>query len=259
MGSSSVAIPPMGGYLSRVSGSRVTGTMVEPLDIEAVFAEELDRAIDAEIATTGFPVDEWFPAGPRGGHDRTWWLANGPQAVRNFTTWYDSNPDVHVWITPDGEPAIELELIVEFGEIPVRMFIDLVLEIGSALVVVDLKSGGKQPESLSQLGIYACGLELAYGLDYRPRYGTYYMLRGVGRDPENKTYFLQPVELTGYEHSVEWWTVQFELLDQAIRQGIFVAHPQESCKRCPVAYACPAVGGDQAFRFDPSLPRKAIS
>lgn len=236
----------------------MTAAMPEAPTIEEMFSVELDKAIDDEVAMSGFPVDEWFPVGPRGGHDRAWWLANGPALCRNFTDWYDANDDVTVWITPDGEPAIELELLVWFGSIPVRMFIDCVLEIGSALVAVDFKSGGKTPESLSQLSIYACGLELAYGPLCRPRYGTFYMLRGVGRE-EPKTHFLQPTELGGYEHSVEWWTHEFELFDKAVKAGTFIAHPQESCKRCSVAYACPAVGGKDAFKYDPSLMRKGNS
>lgn len=248
MGSVSAAFPPLGAHLSRVQGG---GRVTAPL-IEEMFAAELDAAIEAEIAESGFRPEEWFPAGPRNSHDRAWWLANGPRLVRNFTDWYEADDDVSVWVAPDGRPAIELELIVRFGDVPVRMFIDLVLVIGTALVVVDLKSGGKTPESLSQLAIYACGLELEFGPEYRPRYGSYFMLRGVGRE-EPKTYFLQPAELGGYEHSVAWWTRQFEAFDQAVNQGTFLAHPQESCKRCGVAYACPAVGGKEAFRFDPSL------
>jgi hypothetical protein len=138
----------------------------------------------------------------------------------------------------------------------VKMFIDLVLVIGSALVVVDLKSGAKTPASLSQLGIYASGIELAYGREHRPRYGSWFMLRGtgkVGATDEEKTYFQTPVELTGYQHSVKWWTGQFTVFDKAVKAGTFLAREGEHCKRCGVSYACPAVGGAQASRFDPTL------
>lgn len=249
MGVATATIQAARNALPRMQGRSVTRTPT----IDAYFAAELDKAIAEEEIRSGYPASEWMTAGPKGGHDRKWWLSNGPGLIRNFTDWYDSNDDVSVWVTPDGRPAIELELLVNFGAIPVRMFIDLVLQIGTALVVVDLKSGAKTPESLSQLAIYSCGVELAYGKQYRPRYGSFFMLRGSGRSAEDRKYFLQPSDLSGYQHSVPWWTRQFELFDQAVRQGIFIANPTEGCKRCGVARACPAVGGKLATVFDPSL------
>jgi putative RecB family exonuclease len=225
---------------------------VEPT-IEDVFLAELDSAIEAEEAQSGFPADTWMKSGARGCQDRAWWQANGPRFVRNFTDWYEGSPDVSVWVTPDGIPAIELGLTVKFGRVEVKMFIDLVLQIGTALVVVDLKSGAKSPESLAQIAIYACGLELAYGV--RPRYGTWFMLRGVGKE-EPKQYFLTPVDLSGYHHSIEWWSKQFTMFHEAACNGVFVARTGEHCKRCGVAYACPAVGGKDAFNFDPELGKE---
>lgn len=218
--------------------------------IEDVFLSELDTAIQAEEAETGFAASEWMTAGARGCQDRDWWEGHGPELVRNFTSWYESNPDASVWHTPDGEPAIELPLDVTFGSVRVRMIVDLVLQIGTALVVTDHKSGARSPDGVSQLSIYASGIELQYGI--RPKYGTFFMLRGVGKE-EPKTHFLTPTVLDGYEHSVDWWTKQFAMFDAAVKAGTFIAHPGEQCKRCGVAYACPAVGGRQAMTFDPLL------
>lgn len=218
-------------------------------DAATYFRDELDSEIYQLEQDTGFPESQWFRAGAKGSQDREWWYANGPRMCEDFLDWYDSQDDVSVWITPDGRPAIELELNVKFGDVPVHMFVDLVLQMGSALVVVDLKSGAKVPDSPSQLAIYASGIELEFGKKHRPRYGSFYMLRGVGRD-EPKDFFLSPVELGGYQQSVEWWTRQFAMLDRAVESGVFIANPGEHCKRCGVAGACPAVGGKDAWRHD---------
>lgn len=223
---------------------------VEP-SLEDVFLTELDLAIDAEEAATGFPVGEWMTSGARGCQDRAWWQANGPGIVRNFTDWYEAHPEVSVWVTPDGTPAIELDLMVKFGGVEVKMILDLVLQIGSALVVVDLKSGAKTPDSLNQLAIYACGIELAYGI--RPKYGTFFMLKGVGKTEEDRKYFLTPTVLDGFQYSVEFWTRQLRMFDEAVCNGVFVANVGDQCKRCGVAYACAAVGGKKAFEFDPGF------
>lgn len=245
MGAGAAAGPQVGPVVPGVPGGSVT-----TFDVGEYFCQQLDYEIADLERETGFAESEWFKVGYKGVQDRQWWYANGPAMCQDFLDWYDSNPDVEVWITPDGKPAIELELTVMFGTVPVHMFIDLVLKIGSALVVVDLKSGAKAPENNNQLSVYASGIELEYGEKFRPRYGAYYMLRGVGRYEEDKQYLLTPVELSGYQHSVDWWTRQFTMLDKAVESRVFIARPGEHCKRCAVAYACPAVGGKDAWRFD---------
>lgn len=253
MGVAAASLPVLRKDLPRVQRGSVAVAESSELSIDDYFTQALDYEIGREEAETGFSRDAWFPSGPKGSHDRDWWAANGPGMVRNFTNWYEQSEDISVWVAPDGRPAIELGLTVQFGDVPVKMYLDLVLQIGTALVVVDLKSGAKTPDSVSQLAIYACGLELAFGREYRPRYGSFFMLRGVGRDENNKSYFLTPVELDGYEYSVQFWTAQFTRFDKAVREEIFIAKPSEACKRCGVSYACPAVGGRWASHFDPTI------
>lgn len=255
MGAYAAPFPALRQDLSSVSRGSIAAEAAEAtgLSVEEYFVQALDWEIYREEVETGFPQDQWFPSGPKGAHGRDWWAANGPRMVRNFTDWYEANDDVSVWTAPDGRPAIELGLTVNFGAVPVKMYLDLVLQMGTALVVVDLKSGARTPDSMSQLAIYACGLELAYGKQYRPRYGTFFMLRGVGRAEDDKTYFLTPTELDAYQYSVPFWTRQFTLFDRGVTEGVFVAKPSEACKRCGVSYACPAVGGRWASSFDKSI------
>src|SRR5262249_50801069 len=120
-------------------------------------------------------------------------------------------------------------------------------KLGTALVVVDLKSSAKAPESVRQLGIYASGIELAYGV--RPKYGAYFLPRD-----ESMKFFQRPVPLTGYEHSVEYLTREFQAFERGREAGVFVAAPGRQCGRCGVAHACLAIGGAKARQYDPAHP-----
>lgn len=217
-------------------------------DSKAVFKEEFWKAIAAEQESTGFKVGEWFRTGKRDvAEDIASWEENGPVQVDNFITWYEANPDINVWTTPDGVPAIELEVKVMFGSIPVRMFIDSVFECGPALIVCDLKSGAKTPANMRQLALYAGGLELAYGR--RPDYGTFFMGRGVKkRGSDELIYFQRPIPMSGYQYSVGYLTNELEIFDRAVKGGTFLANPGASCSRCGVSYACPEVAGKEALK-----------
>jgi len=221
-------------------------------DVAAVFREEFTRAIEREVSKSGFELDTWFQAGPRPvSYSIEKWMADGPGYVQNFIDWYESHEDIGVWITPNGAPAIELGIKTLFGEIPVQMYIDLVLDIKGTLVVVDLKSGAKAPDSLRQLAIYAGGVEQVYGI--RPRYGAYFMHRGLTKKGET-TYFQRPVPLDAPQYSVPYLTRELETFDLAVDAGIFLANPGDQCNRCSVAQACTEVGGDLARRYDRSHP-----
>jgi hypothetical protein len=71
-----------------------------------------------------------------------------------------------------------------------------------------------------QLGIYACAIELAYGI--RPKYGTFFMHK---RDKPLQT----PTVLDGCRYSVKYFTRQFELFDCGERSGEYVAKPGKQC------------------------------
>lgn len=225
-------------------------------DVEAVFAGELAKAVAEETRRSGFPPETWFYSGPRDGvRSVEWWQGNGAEMVQNFIDWYEHNPDIEVWVTPDGVPAIELPVEAMFGSVPVKAYIDLVLQVGTALVVTDLKTSAKAPVSYRQLGIYASILELKYGI--RPRYGTYFMNRGTGPKGGPKIHFLRPVELDAPQYSVAYLTREFERVELGIQAGVFPANPGEGCRVCGVARACTEVGGPQAAALDPNHPGRA--
>jgi putative RecB family exonuclease len=222
-------------------------------NVAAVFREEMDLAVAEEVTRSGFAVSEWFWAGPRNGQQAIEkWYEDGPAYVQNFIDWYELNPDVEIWTTPDGIPAIELPFEIMLGGTQVRGCIDLVLKAGSALIVTDLKSGAKAPDNNRQLAIYACALEIEYGI--RPRYGTWFMCRGLGRGDKPKTYFVRPVELDRPQYSAAYLAREFAQAGKGISEGVFPAKPGERCGRCGVAYACTEAAGPQARQLDPNYP-----
>lgn len=236
----------------------MTGTgssvMSQGFDVAAVFREEMDKAVASEVEHSGFQPEDWFGSGPKAGPEAiAGWYETGPELVSNFIDWYELNPDIEVWDTPDGIPAIELPLTVNFGHVEVRMVIDAVFQVGTALVVTDFKTSAKVPLAPRQLAIYACGLELKYGL--RPRYGTYFMNRGTGPRNGPKRFFQQPIELDRPQYSIEYLTREFEMAERGIQNGVFPANPGDGCGRCGVSYACTEVSGGQAKRLDPNYPK----
>jgi len=215
-------------------------------DHEAVFAEEFSMALDMDVAKSGWPMERWYWSGrQRPETAKDWWDANGPALVKRFIDWYEDHDDVSVWITPDLRPAIELELEVNFGKIPVKMAIDAVFQMGSALVVVDFKTSAKAPESFRQLGIYASGIEIMWNI--RPKYGAYFL-------PKEEPPFQRPVDLSAPQYSIRYLSREFQLAEGVIEGESFLANPGRSCGRCGVAHACLAYGGDQARKFDPAHP-----
>lgn len=234
----------MSGTLSRVK-----------FPVEQVFAEELAEAYSAELKHTTFSPDDWFTAGRGKGEDLDWWMANGARLAQNFIDWYEANPEFTIWVTPDGVPAIELPFEVKFGQVPVKGYIDLVLEHRKTgtLIVTDLKSGSTKPKNNRQLGIYATALERKYGI--RPRYGSYFMCRGTGKDEDNKVYFQPPAELGGVEYSYEYLSGEFLNLEYGVKFEVFPASPGDNCRRCGVAHACLEVHGENARELDPNWPK----
>lgn len=226
-------------------------------DPAAVFYAEFEQALDADVERSGFQIEQWFRNGvtkPENAVET--WRERGPESVRQFIRWYESS-DHEVWITPDGRPAIELGLSGMFGDIEVRGYVDLITISPSGLTIIDTKSGWRKPDNMQQLAMYACLIELTYGPQWRPLWGTHFMTRGTG--PKNKpadelTYFQPPVPLSEYRYSVEFFTRELAKFEEAVQHGVFVARPSSDCDRCGVAHACLAVGGAESHLYDPADP-----
>ena len=102
--------------------------------------------------------------------DSRWWNATGPEWVEQYIKWRKNNSNWKIWVTPDGEPAIELGIIIKIADVDVKMVVDRVFEVDGQLVVVDLKTSPRTPSNTLQLGFYKIGLEKAY--DVKIAYGN---------------------------------------------------------------------------------------
>lgn len=215
-----------------------------PTFAEAAWTAYFAAAVDDDIRSSGYPVEEWFWNGPTNPVKAIAdWQEKGPVLVQQFIDWFEGS-GYEVWVTPDGRPAIELDLTVMFGSVPVKVVIDAILVNENGLCVWDWKTGAKKPDQWQQQGIYCSAVELAYGI--RPLWAAYYMARGYGgtkEHPEKTKYVLGPMPMDGPQFSIQTFTDQFEAMERGINAGAFVARVGADCARCTVADYCPAVGG----------------
>lgn len=227
----------------------------------AVAKRLFDGAFNDELLSqveTNPDTRSWSAAG-RGrtksnpaGEDGAWWKLHGPDMVQTWIDWrHDSGWGI--WSTPDGQAAIELEIVAKCPTsscihapdgndcdecyIPVKMIIDRVMVTDAKeLIIVDLKSGSRTPDSDLQLAFYRYGIYQTYGIDVK--WGTYFMNRkGVAVDPF-------PLE----RYSPDLMERMFRKFRFAIDQEIFLPHPSAKCRACSVNKYCAIFGGSLSDR-----------
>lgn len=204
------------------------------------FGDMLAFQIEKELDITGVPVEEWRVSG-KAREDKSWWLINGPIFVENWRRYLRDSP-YFIALTPEGEPAIELELDGTLGNAPYKGYLDRVLEdpVGN-LYVYDLKSGSRSPKA-AQLLTYRVILNQIYDGRFTPRWGAYFMVR-KGSTTGNHDLASLDNGTTEYQYGVTW---------QAIQSGIFIPNPVSGwCESCDVKRYCYAVNGDLAEETRP--------
>ena len=203
----------------------------------------LEQIAEVEAKSNSNPVD-WRKGGRAtkaspDKEDKAWWDENGKRMLDDFVTSYKANK-WKVWTTPQGIPAIELGVNVNFGDVPIKGYIDLVFENkDGSLTVVDLKTGASTPESSMQLGTYAVCIEQTFGV--KVPYGAYYNARTATLEPtagmERWTYPLL--------------TEMFAQFERGLQAEIFLPNIGMSCRTCGVKDYCYAVGGQLSQLYDP--------
>lgn len=199
------------------------------------FDEELAQRPNAVWRAAGRKTAQW----PQGEDDK-WWRANGPDMVRKYAQFrINTNATFPIWQTEAGLEGIELPVDPEFtGGIQLKGYIDRVFTMQPELVVVDLKSGSREPASALQLGVYATAMEKQYGI--RPKWGAYYMTRKGEMTPM--------VDLSHYtEEKLARW---FRSFKRAVESDIFVPHVTSMCSGCGVREACYAYSPGVQPDFD---------
>lgn len=211
------------------------------------FNQAFDAEVAADLAKSGVTSDLWRTGGrvSKAWPDKEnelWWRANGPDMVTRYRDWREST-NWAIYVTPAGLPAIEIELHPVIGGVPVKMFIDRVFVTPEGeLVIVDLKSGSRTPDSDLQLGFYRVGLLKVLGIE--ANLGAYWMARQGGVTPL--------ADLRRFdEHLIGTMLTDF---NRALDNDIFLPHLSSSCRTCGVNRACHAFGGADARRYDPLHP-----
>ncbi|WP_218951912.1 RecB family exonuclease [Amycolatopsis anabasis] len=201
-----------------------SGRAMSLADAQDVFRETYAASVN-EMCEDTPNLDFWYRSGPYRGEvdiERRYGLGLGQ--VEKYIEYYTVKaPDEVIWITPDGEPAIELEFDIDLDGVRVKGFIDQVVD-GKPR---DIKTGNKPGDDF-QLGVYGVALEVEHGL--KPTEGDYWM----GRSGKPTV----PYDIS--EWTRERVTEEFHRLDENIQAERFDAKPEPSkCGFCSVATACP--------------------
>lgn len=227
--------------------AQVRGETIDlPEAWRVAFNEELDRA-----KATDPDLPNWRKAGvkaanPQGEDLVHWFSVLGPQLVKAYIAWRQRTA-WEIWITPDGEPAIELDIGgtfpgmdgVTFKGFIDRVFYDRTLD---QLHVVDLKTGTRKPENGLQMGVYAAGVTNRYGVPVP--FGSAFMNR--------RGHLTEAWDLAMY--TPEYVGRHFGMIYQAIKAELFVPKLGRHCGLCDVAAACYANLGPQAAAYDRDHP-----
>lgn len=170
--------------------------------------------------------------------DKAWWLKNGPSMVHSYYVWRQNNPNLGIWHTPDGTPAIELQCNIKLPDGTIlKAFIDRVFEDKNTgqLLIVDLKSGKTNPPTSLQLAVYRLCLEETFGVS--PKHGAFWMARTGTLDTIHNLDTIPPEMVSRWLRDVK----------KAIDMRIFVPHLSKDCSWCGVKQHC--------YAQNPSLPR----
>lgn len=193
--------------------------------VQDVFRTEYEASI-AEQAEVTPNTEYWFASGPyRGAVDIERRYGIGLEQCEKLMAWYDKHPEETVWITPDGEPAIELGYEVEIGGVPVRGFIDVIMDTPNGLVVRDIKTGN-MPGDEFQLATYALAMKIMYDVEILT--GDYFM----GRTGKPTV----PYDLAD---EVPLVPGKYAEMDAAVTAGVFEPNPDpKKCGFCGVRTSC---------------------
>ena len=213
------------------------------MNLETVWEESFNEAIADVEKRTGTNPTDWRVGGRAtkeypDKENKVWWDVNGLKMFQEFAqVWGESH--IKIWETPDGLPGIELGFNQYFGDVLIKGYADLVgvLPTGE-LIVVDFKTGSRTPDSAMQLGLYACLMELQFGI--RPTRGYFYLARHAKFE-----------EAEGMERwTVDVFTDLFAQFARGLEAEIFLPNIGMSCGTCGVKDYCYAVGGELSSVYD---------
>ena len=161
-----------------------------------------------------------------------WWEHHLPKMVEAYRTkmrqmladgWL-------LWEPVPEQPAIELPFSFTIEDVLFKGAIDRVfINPDGELVVVDIKTGSRQPEASMLLGVYSVAIEKIFGV--KPILGQYYMAR--------KAELTDQVSLLHYNQDMLYRI--FNTAKRMIEEEIFLPHVSSLCNACGVREYCTAM------------------
>lgn len=208
-----------------------------PVVARALFKEKYAEATNQLLEETP-NTRYWQRSGRYGGDEdipRRYKI--GLEHVDRYLSWYKKHPEEVIWITADGQPAIELEFNLDLGGVEVRGVLDQAVVVQgeaqdvrpnmreSNVIARDIKTGNK-PGKVEQLSLAGMAITQA-DPSSQATHGDFLMTKSG--------YPTYPYEL----QNVDVLTEQFVTLEANIQAGNFPAVPgDEKCARCDVAESC---------------------
>jgi RecB family exonuclease len=201
---------------------------------ETFLGEIAKHPADATWRKAGKPTK----ANPNG-EDKDWWAVAGLEMTKAYYDWRIAHPNLVVWETPQGVPAIELAVNITLPDGTMfKGFIDRIFQDfdSGELMVVDTKSGKTTPPPI-QLAMYRMAIEQTFG--FGPRYGAYWMGRQGTLDTVHDLDKYPPKMVS------RWLRDTRKMIDL----GLFVPHVSRDCGWCGIREHCYTQNVD-AFKPD---------
>lgn len=206
------------------------------------FLAAFDAEIEKTLNNSVYPMEEWRVSGKASKdwplkETKEWWIWHGTGFVQSYVDWRNRFNGT-IWITPDGAPAIELEVNADLGDARVLGYIDRIFECADgSLKIVDLKAGRTTPTDGLQLGVYGIGLPNSW---VRPTTGSYFMARdGI---------LVGNYDLIAMRSRIQY---EFGQAWRDINAGSFLPRETYMCKFCSVRDFCWAKDGEYSEAVKP--------
>lgn len=184
----------------------------------------------------------------RGSKNETiaWWNRMGPQMVEAYISWRKRSPYT-IWTTPDGEPAIELDVsgYLPGCEVEIKGYIDRIFfdPVFNQLIIVDIKTSKSPPKGADQFAVYAALMAAKWPEAVAPLGAAYMTREGTLATPWPLLAYTP--EAVGELYQEAW---------EQIKAGKFDANPGDACRICDVSSSCAAINGPLARIYDPASP-----
>lgn len=201
----------------------------QELSTEDLFVAAFSDEVKAQESRTLTKADTWRSSRNQ---DQAWWLANGPGMVQSYIDWREQT-GWQILDLPDHDlVGVELPVNVDIGDMPVKGYIDRVFVTDAGeVVILDIKTGARKPDSALQLGFYRAAMQLQYGVT--ADIGGFFLNR---KKPGEQ------LIIEGLAQYTTMYVARFvDGFKKARDNGIYLPNVTSFCKACGVAAHCWAV------------------